>query len=53
MRPMHGASVIVNDRVDVALMAAQRGAHVRRTLPPAAARRLLGPSSVIGYSTHA
>ena len=49
----YGASVIVNDRVDVALLAGAAGAHVgQEDLPPAAARRLLGPNSVIGYSTH-
>jgi thiamine-phosphate pyrophosphorylase len=49
----YGASVIVNDRADVALLAGAAGAHVgQEDLPPAAARRLLGPSSVIGYSTH-
>ena len=49
----YGANVIVNDRVDVALLAGAAGAHVgQEDLPPAAARRLLGPNSVIGYSTH-
>lgn len=47
------ASVIVNDRVDLALLAGAAGAHVgQEDLPPAAARRLLGPDAVIGYSTH-
>ena len=49
----YGASVIVNDRVDVALLAAAAGAHVGQDdLPPAAVRRLLGPGAIIGYSTH-
>jgi thiamine-phosphate pyrophosphorylase len=49
----YGASLIVNDRVDVALLAGAAGAHVgQEDLPPAAARRLLGPNAVIGYSTH-
>ena len=49
----YGASIIVNDRVDVALLAGAAGAHVgQEDLPPAAARRLLGPNAVIGYSTH-
>jgi thiamine-phosphate pyrophosphorylase len=50
---LYGASIIVNDRVDVALLAGAAGAHVgQEDLPPAAARRLLGPNAVIGYSTH-
>jgi thiamine-phosphate pyrophosphorylase len=47
------AAVIVNDRVDIARLSGAAGAHVGQTdLPPAAARRLLGPGAVIGYSTH-
>lgn len=49
----YGASIIVNDRVDLALLAGAAGAHVgQEDLPPAAARRLLGPHATIGYSTH-
>ena len=49
----YGANVIVNDRVDVALIAGAAGAHVgQEDLPPAAARQLLGADAVIGYSTH-
>src|SRR5262252_1390688 len=45
--------VIVNDRVDVALLAGAAGVHLGQTdLPPAAARRILGPSRIIGFSTH-
>ena len=48
-----GASVVVNDRVDLALLAGAAGAHVGQDdLPPAAARRLLGPSAIVGFSTH-
>jgi thiamine-phosphate pyrophosphorylase len=48
-----GAAVVVNDRVDLALLAGAAGAHVgQEDLPPAAARRLLGPHATIGYSTH-
>lgn len=48
-----GAAVVVNDRVDLALLAGAAGAHVgQEDLPPAAARRLLGPEATIGYSTH-
>lgn len=47
------AQVIVNDRVDVALLSGAAGVHLGQTdLPPAAARRILGPHRIIGYSTH-
>lgn len=47
------APVIVNDRVDIALLAGAAGVHLGQTdLPPAAARRILGPGRIIGYSTH-
>jgi thiamine-phosphate pyrophosphorylase len=47
-----GAAVVVNDRVDVA-GAAGVGVHVgQHDLPPAAARRLLGPDALVGVSTH-
>jgi thiamine-phosphate pyrophosphorylase len=49
----YGADIIVNDRVDIALLARAAGAHVgQEDLPPGAARRLLGPAATIGYSTH-
>ena len=45
--------VVVNDRVDVALLAGAAGVHLGQTdLPPAAARRILGPGRIIGFSTH-
>jgi thiamine-phosphate pyrophosphorylase len=45
--------VIVNDRVDVALLAGAAGVHLGQTdLPPAEARRILGPNRIIGFSTH-
>jgi thiamine-phosphate pyrophosphorylase len=47
------ASIIVNDRVDVALISGATGVHVGQDdLPPAAARRLLGEQALIGVSTH-
>jgi len=47
------ASVIVNDRADVALISDAAGVHVGQDdLPAAAARRLLGETAVIGLSTH-
>ena len=49
----HGALFIVNDRVDLALLADADGAHVGQDdLPPAAARQLLGPHRILGISTH-
>ena len=48
-----GARVIVNDRCDLALMAGADGVHLGQDdLPIEAARRLLGPTAVIGLSTH-
>jgi thiamine-phosphate pyrophosphorylase len=48
-----GALLILNDRVDIALMAGADGVHLgQEDLPPAAARQLLGDKAVIGFSTH-
>ena len=50
--PYH-ASIIVNDRADIALMSAAAGVHVGQDdLPPSAARRLLGEGAEVGLSTH-
>ena len=47
-----GATLLVNDRVDVA-RAAGVGVHLgQEDLPVAGARRVLGPAAVIGRSTH-
>jgi thiamine-phosphate pyrophosphorylase len=47
------AQVIINDRVDVALVAGAAGVHVGQTdLPPVEARRVLGAERVVGFSTH-
>jgi thiamine-phosphate pyrophosphorylase len=47
------ASVIVNDRADLAVLADAAGVHVgQEDLPPAEARRLVGPTRVVGFSTH-
>ncbi len=47
-----GAVVVINDRVDVA-RAAGLGVHLGQDdLPVAAARALLGPDAVVGFSTH-
>ena len=49
----HGAKIIINDRVDVALTARADGVHLGQDdLSPIEARKLLGPTAIIGYSTH-
>jgi thiamine-phosphate pyrophosphorylase len=48
-----GVQLIINDRVDVALAVGAHGVHLGQDdMPPEAARQLLGPNTVIGYSTH-
>jgi len=50
----HGALFLVNDRIDIALAVDADGVHLGQgDLPPALARRLLGPEKLIGRSTHA
>ncbi len=45
--------IMVNDRVDVALLAGAAGAHVGQPdLPPAAVRKILGVDRIVGLSTH-
>ena len=47
------ASVIVNDRVDLAIMSGAAGVHVGQDdLEPKAARHLLGEGKIVGFSTH-
>jgi len=49
----YGAKLLVNDRADVALACRADGVHLGvAAIPPAAARRLLGPNALIGCSTH-
>ena len=49
----HGARLIINDRADIALALQADGVHLGQDdLHPTAARRLLGPQAIIGYSTH-
>ena len=49
----HRATVIVNDRADLALLSGAAGVHVGQDdLTPASVRRLLGPDAIVGYSTH-
>lgn len=46
-------SLIINDRVDIALALSADGVHLGQDdLPPAAARELLGEQAIIGFSTH-
>jgi thiamine-phosphate pyrophosphorylase len=49
----YGVPFIVNDHVDVALLAEADGVHLGQDdLPLAEARKLLGPDKIIGISTH-
>jgi thiamine-phosphate pyrophosphorylase len=49
----YGATLIINDRVDVALAIGADGVHLgQQDLPAEAARRLLGADKLIGISTH-
>jgi len=49
-----GALLVVNDRADVALAAGADGVHLPSAgLPPAEARRLVGPGRLVGVSCHA
>ena len=48
-----GVQLIINDRADIALAAGASGVHLGQDdFPPEAARKLLGPHAIIGYSTH-
>ncbi|MEK6280004.1 MAG: thiamine phosphate synthase [Acidobacteriota bacterium] len=48
-----GVKIIINDRVDIALALKADGVHLGQDdMPAEAARRLLGPDSIIGISTH-
>lgn len=47
------ATLIVNDRADIAAMVNARGVHVgQQDLPPDTVRSLLGPRAIVGFSTH-
>ena len=49
----HGASVVVNDRADLARLSGAAGVHVGQDdLAPQDARNLLGPDAIVGLSTH-
>jgi thiamine-phosphate pyrophosphorylase len=48
-----GASVIVNDRADVARLSGAMGVHLGQDdLTPASGRAIVGPDAAIGLSTH-
>lgn len=48
-----GVPFIVNDRPDIAFEVEADGVHVgQEDVPPALARRLLGPGAIVGLSTH-
>lgn len=48
----HGATLIINDRADFAMLL-NAGLHVGQDdLPASAARRLIGPTPILGLSTH-
>jgi thiamine-phosphate pyrophosphorylase len=50
---VHNVRLIINDRVDIALALQADGVHLGQTdMPAGAARRLLGPNAIIGFSTH-
>ncbi|HVM95251.1 MAG TPA: thiamine phosphate synthase [Candidatus Acidoferrales bacterium] len=49
----HRASLLINDRIDVALAIGAAGVHLpANSFPPRDARALLGPDALIGCSTH-
>ncbi len=49
----HKVTLIINDRVDIALALQADGVHLGQAdLPPDAARKLLGAQRIIGFSTH-
>jgi thiamine-phosphate pyrophosphorylase len=49
----HGARLLINDRIDVALALGADGVHLGSgSLPASEARRLLGPKALIGVSCH-
>jgi thiamine-phosphate pyrophosphorylase len=47
------ATILINDRVDLALALKVDGVHLGQDdLPPAEARKILGEKAMIGFSTH-
>lgn len=49
----NSVKIIINDRVDIALVLKADGVHLGQDdLPPAKARLILGEKAIIGFSTH-
>lgn len=49
----HDVKIVINDRVDIALMVGADGVHLGQDdLHPTRARKLLGKEKIIGFSTH-
>lgn len=49
----HGATLLVNDRADIAVLAGADGVHIgQNDLPPSAIRRVVGSAAIVGLSTH-
>ena len=49
----NGTRVIINDRIDIAVSIHADGVHLGQDdVPPDVARRILGNSAIIGFSTH-
>jgi thiamine-phosphate pyrophosphorylase len=48
-----GATVIINDRADLAVLSRAGGVHVgQEDLPPGDVRSIVGPDAIVGLSTH-
>ena len=48
-----GALFVINDRADLARLAGADGVHIgQEDLPPAAVRRVVGDTAIVGRSTH-
>lgn len=48
-----GATLIINDRADIAKLSGAAGVHVgQEDLPLEAARKIVGPDRIVGVSTH-
>ena len=49
----HGVKIIINDRIDIALVVNADGVHLGQDdVPPERARAIMGPKAIIGFSTH-
>ncbi len=49
----HGAKLLINDRIDIAMAVGAGGVHLgEHSLPTDTARRILGQQAIIGRSTH-